>query len=168
MTESIDTKVSRLMHLADVYCGHADLDNRNALKAALRTELAVQGEPVMWSLLLTGEHHGIVGKAGDDFEGHPAHYKRVNVYTAPLPASAIQQLVNEQAEDEALWCKAHTVIESLLQAALRKLHAEIESAPQPATAAHEEPPEDRFCDENCVMTDHHPACKYALFTALKD
>lgn len=45
--ESIDAKVDRLMHLADIYCGHADLDNRNILQAAISTELsalAVQGE----------------------------------------------------------------------------------------------------------------------------
>ncbi|MBC7621232.1 MAG: hypothetical protein H7293_19985 [Candidatus Saccharibacteria bacterium] len=46
------------------------------------------------------------------------------------------KLVSEQAEDEALWCKAHTIIESLLQAALRKLHAAIEA--QPAIAQPEQ------------------------------
>ena len=40
-------------------------------------------EPVAWTLLLTGEHHGLVGKAGDKFVGHPEHYERVDVYTAP-------------------------------------------------------------------------------------
>jgi len=40
-------------------------------------------EPVAWTLLLIGEHHGLIGKAGDQFLGHPKHYERVNVYTAP-------------------------------------------------------------------------------------
>ena len=40
-------------------------------------------EPVAWTLLLTGEHHGLVGKAGDKFVGHPEHYERVDVYTTP-------------------------------------------------------------------------------------
>ena len=29
------------------------------------------------------------------------------------------------------------------------------------------PPEDRFCDANCVWTDHHPDCKYASGTAMQ-
>lgn len=40
-------------------------------------------EPVAWTLLLVGEHNGIVGKAGNTFEGHPEHYRRVDVYTTP-------------------------------------------------------------------------------------
>lgn len=44
-------------------------------------------EPVAWTLLLTDEHHGIIGAAGEKFIGAPEHYKRVDVYTAP-PQSA--------------------------------------------------------------------------------
>lgn len=40
-------------------------------------------------------------------------------------------LVNQQADDEALWCDARTIFESMLQEALRRLHAAIESTPQP-------------------------------------
>jgi hypothetical protein len=40
-------------------------------------------EPVTWTLLLIGEHHGIIGKAGEQFLGHPKHYERVDVYTTP-------------------------------------------------------------------------------------
>jgi hypothetical protein len=40
-------------------------------------------EPVAWTLLLVGEHHGVIGKAGEQFLGHPKHYERVDVYTAP-------------------------------------------------------------------------------------
>ena len=36
-----------------------------------------------WTLLLVGEHHGIIGKAGDAFASAPAHYRRVDVYTTP-------------------------------------------------------------------------------------
>ncbi|MFN5350791.1 MAG: hypothetical protein ACK5A0_14865, partial [Polaromonas sp.] len=43
--------------------------------------------------------------------------------------SQVQQLVNEQAEDETLWCKSHTIVESILQSALRRLHAAIEAMP---------------------------------------
>jgi hypothetical protein len=43
-------------------------------------------EPMAWTLLLLGEHNGIIGKAGDKFLGHPEHYKRVNVYTTPPAA----------------------------------------------------------------------------------
>jgi hypothetical protein len=38
-------------------------------------------EPVAWTLLLTGEHHGIIGEAGEKFIGAPECYQRVNVYT---------------------------------------------------------------------------------------
>jgi len=46
---------------------------------------AVQ-EPVAWTLLLVGEHHGIIGKAGETFLGHPEHYERIDVYTTPPAA----------------------------------------------------------------------------------
>lgn len=39
---------------------------------------------------------------------------------------AIQDLVNEQAEDEGLWFIAYHITEDYLQQALRKLHATIE------------------------------------------
>jgi hypothetical protein len=39
-------------------------------------------EPVAWTLLLTGEHNGLIGKAGEKFIGAPDYYQRVNVYTA--------------------------------------------------------------------------------------
>jgi hypothetical protein len=38
-------------------------------------------EPVAWTLLLTGKHHGIIGAAGEKFIGAPEHYERVDVYT---------------------------------------------------------------------------------------
>lgn len=38
----------------------------------------------------------------------------------------IQALVNEQAEDEGLWCCATNVVEAYLQQELRRLHAIIE------------------------------------------
>jgi tetratricopeptide (TPR) repeat protein len=38
---------------------------------------------VAWTLLLTGEHHGIIGEAGEKFIGAPECYQRVNVYTTP-------------------------------------------------------------------------------------
>jgi hypothetical protein len=40
-------------------------------------------EPVAWTLLLTDEHHGIIGKAGKKFIGAPECYQRVDVYTTP-------------------------------------------------------------------------------------
>ena len=39
-------------------------------------------EPVAWTLLLTGEHNGLIGKVGEKFIGAPDYYQRVNVYTA--------------------------------------------------------------------------------------
>lgn len=41
--------------------------------------------------------------------------------------TAARALCAAQAEDEALWCPARTVVEAHLQAALRRLHAEIEA-----------------------------------------
>lgn len=43
-----------------------------------------------------------------------------------LPSNA-RQLVNEQAEDEGLWFVAQTAPEAYLQAALRRLHAAVET-----------------------------------------
>jgi hypothetical protein len=63
---------------------------------ALRRELEAQPvqEPVAWTLLLTGEHHGIIGEAGEKFIGAPECYQRVNVYTAPpLPVQPVQEPV---------------------------------------------------------------------------
>jgi hypothetical protein len=58
-------------------------------------------EPVAWTLLLVGEHHGIIGKAGDKFLSHPKHYRRVDVYTTP-PAAQRQWigLTDEEIADE--------------------------------------------------------------------
>jgi hypothetical protein len=55
-----------------------------------------QGEPVAWTLLLVGEHNGIVGKAGHTFENHPEHYSRVDVYTAPQQRKPLtdEQILN--------------------------------------------------------------------------
>lgn len=36
------------------------------------------------------------------------------------------EVVNEQAEDEALWCDAVHITEVMLQEALRRLHAAVE------------------------------------------
>lgn len=43
--------------------------------------------------------------------------------------SRIRKLAADQAEDEGLWFEAETAPESMLQAALRRLHAEIERRP---------------------------------------
>ena len=46
------------------------------------TPQRTEQEPVAWTLLLTGEHTGMVGMAGEQFVGAPNYYQRVNVYTA--------------------------------------------------------------------------------------
>jgi hypothetical protein len=38
--------------------------------------------PNKWTLLLVGDNHGLVGKFGCRFAGHPEHYERVDVYAA--------------------------------------------------------------------------------------
>ena len=55
-------------------------------------------EPVAWTLLLIGEHHGLVGKAGDKFVGHPEHYERVDVYPTP-PKRTWVNLTDEDRND---------------------------------------------------------------------
>ena len=52
-------------------------------------------EPVAWTLLLTGEHNGLIGKAGEKFIGAPDYYQRVNVYTA-LPQRTWVGLTDEE------------------------------------------------------------------------
>jgi hypothetical protein len=58
-------------------------DHEQAITAIQAALAKPAQEPVAWTLLLIGEHHGLIGKAGDQFLGHPKHYERVNVYTAP-------------------------------------------------------------------------------------
>jgi hypothetical protein len=60
------------------------LKTKEAIQAGKKAiaELESQ-EPVAWTLLLTGEHAGMVGKAGEKFVGAPDYYQRVNVYTHP-------------------------------------------------------------------------------------
>jgi len=54
-------------------------------------------EPVAWTLLLVGRHNGIIGKAGEKFLGHPEHYDRIDVYTAPpAPQRTWVGLTNEE------------------------------------------------------------------------
>ena len=50
------------------------------------------------------------------------------LHHAKQVASTALQLVNRQAEDEGLWFEAVTAPEAHLQAALRKLHAAVESS----------------------------------------
>ena len=48
---------------------------------------------------------------------------------------AIQQVVDEQAEDEGLWFRAETAAEAYLQQELRRLHAAVEGAARAAIKA---------------------------------
>lgn len=43
----------------------------------------------------------------------------------------IRSVVNQQAEDEALWCIADNIVEAHFQQELRRLHAAIETNPDP-------------------------------------
>jgi len=62
-------------------------------------------------------------KAGVFFDKHPKV-----TYSEFLEAhiERIQALVNQQAENEALWFQAEHITESYLQSELRKLHRVIE------------------------------------------
>lgn len=53
---------------------------------------------------------------------------------------ALKKAATEQAEDEALWFRAHTAPEACLQRALRRLHALIEGDTVMATLAEEKKP----------------------------
>jgi hypothetical protein len=64
--------------------------------------LASVQEPVAWTLLLVGEHHGIIGKAGEKFLGHPKHYERIDVYTTP-PAAQRQWVGLTDEDKKGLW-----------------------------------------------------------------
>lgn len=59
------------------------------------TSPPAQKKSAAWTLLLTGEHHGLVGKAGEKFVGAPEYYERVDVYTS-LPAQPSKPLTDEQ------------------------------------------------------------------------
>ena len=60
-------------------------------------------EPVAWTLLLTGEHNGLIGKAGEKFIGAPDYYQRVNVYTA-LPQRTWVGLTDDEMEATFIKC----------------------------------------------------------------
>ena len=47
----------------------------------------------------------------------------------PQEPDELQKLVDEQAEDEGLWCEAANIVEAYLQQELRRLHAAIENRP---------------------------------------
>ena len=67
-------------------------------------------EPVAWTLLLTGEHNGLIGKAGEKFIGAPDYYQRVNVYTA-LPQRTWVGLTDEEIDE---WTpEIHAVIKAI-------------------------------------------------------
>ena len=84
------------IHSCSYYC-----DRPKCIKAQrdeLRERLAQpEPKPVAWTLLLTGEHSGMVGKAGEKFVGAPDYYQRVNVYTA-LPQRTWVGLTDEEID----------------------------------------------------------------------
>jgi len=79
-------------------------------------------EPVAWTLLLVGEHHGVIGKAGEQFLGHPKHYERVDVYTAPpkrewvgLTNEEVLETMAESMNSKVLNQKVYEAIEAKLK-----------------------------------------------------
>jgi hypothetical protein len=46
-----------------------------------------------------------------------------------MNSARVQQVVDEQADDEGLWCKPETIVEDYLQKALRRLHRVCEGEP---------------------------------------
>ena len=51
----------------------------------------------------------------------------MNASTSLCLLDALRCLVNAQAEDEALWCVADSIVEAYLQQELRRLHAAVEA-----------------------------------------
>ena len=78
--------------------GLATLKTIDAIAAIKQALEQPEPEPVAWTLLLVGEQHGIIGKAGETFESHPNYYKRVDVYTSPPKR---EPLTDEEIAD--LW-----------------------------------------------------------------
>lgn len=64
-------------------------------------------------------------------EAHDWQYKMAGerlrrIENLEAQRDAIQQVVDEQAEDEGLWFRAETAAEAYLQQELRRLHAAVE------------------------------------------
>jgi hypothetical protein len=62
-------------------------------------------------------------------------------FSVPLvpQSDELQEIVDEQAEDEGLWCQAANIVEAYLQQELRRLHTAIENrAPVPLDRLNEE------------------------------
>ena len=69
---------------------------RNEAVAMIVAELAKPEAPQRgWTLLLTGENCGLVGKLGEKFDSSPSHYDRVDVYTK----SPARPLIGLDADD---------------------------------------------------------------------
>ena len=70
-----------------------------------------------------------IHQAITDPENQPSQFGTVTfaMYEAlEAQRDAIQQVVDEQAEDEGLWFRAETAAEAYLQQELRRLHAAVE------------------------------------------
>ena len=70
-----------------------------------------------------------IHQAITDPENQPSQFGTVTfaMYEAlEAQRDAIQQVVDEQAEDEGLWFRAQTAAEAYLQQELRRLHAAVE------------------------------------------
>jgi hypothetical protein len=66
--------------------------------------------------------HGEIHRPANNAEIEMAY--RIADLEAKL--SRVKELVNEQADDDALWCVAGTAFEAYLQQELRRLHSVIE------------------------------------------
>lgn len=88
-----------------------------------------------------------------------------NAYKAGL--TAMEAEVNEQAEDECLWCIPGTIVEDHMQRALRRLHAAIEGQ-SPDECAREAlaalPAEAKEPCEVCGDTGMKPGRRYETAT----
>jgi hypothetical protein len=89
--------VQQALEALELHCSFATRDKPNTMDIGIEAitalrQLLEQPEPEAWmrpnkwTLLLVGDNHGLVGKFGCRFVGHPEHYERVDVYAAaPQP-----------------------------------------------------------------------------------
>lgn len=76
-------------------------------------------------LLVTQVDRGMAVRDVVDWDTLRGLIDRIRVAEERL--AKIQAVVDEQAEDEGLWCRAEHIFEDYLQLALRRLHRAIEA-----------------------------------------
>jgi hypothetical protein len=82
---------------------HLDVIERGKALLGKPAEPEAWMRPNKWTLLLVGDNHGLVGKFGCRFAGHPEHYERVDVYAAAPTGDSLSPTNAQPAAPTQCW-----------------------------------------------------------------